>query len=163
MNASMLLPVLFLAIHSFYFSLTKVNHNQENRSLEITMKFFTDDLDRALSKEVGQKLRLGTRKEADSTDVFLEEYIRKHTSYHIDSLELHFDFIGKEVLMEQTYVYAEILNVDSVGALHVKSTLLHNAFSKQVNEIRLQAKNQIKSIQLSKNQSQGTIELENEK
>lgn len=123
------------------------------------MKIFTDDLEHALNKHSGQKTRLGTRREADSTDYFLETYLADKVRYSLDSIPHQPQFIGKEVLFDLTYVYLEIPQVDSLSSLGITSSLLTEVSPKQVNEFRFDSDSFKESVQLSQAERQKTILL----
>ena len=56
--------ISLVSVHEFHLSLTEINHNAENRSLEISIKLFTDDLTTALIQAgASKKIELGTEAE----------------------------------------------------------------------------------------------------
>ena len=75
--------ILFLCLsslgfkkHDFHTSITRMDYNAKEKSFEVSIRVFTDDLEKVLSKENGgQKFVVVNN---DKNDTFVEKYIRKH-------------------------------------------------------------------------------------
>src|SRR6218665_2646707 len=65
------------AFHAFHTSLTEIQYNARDKSLEVTIRLFTDDLENALTKiNNGQKVMIGGKN--DNSDAVLSKYIQQH-------------------------------------------------------------------------------------
>mgnify|MGYP000135582919 CR=1 FL=1 len=71
---------LAFATHEFYVSICNIQHNTEAATLEITLKIFTDDFEKALEQDSGKALHLGTPKEDSKADELIRDYLQKKTS-----------------------------------------------------------------------------------
>ena len=159
---SFLFALLILVIsafsHKFYVSLVQVEFNQETEALEITMKIFTDDLEYAIS---GSQISygLGTENEPSEADTILYDYIRKNFSIAINGQSYTPNYIGKEVEMDVTWIYTEILGIESIRTVEVSNLMLTELFDDQVNLVNVKYLEQKKGMLLNRNNRSGTIKL----
>jgi hypothetical protein len=121
--------------HKFYFSRTTIEQNALMNRYEITMRFFTDDLERALSTE-DEKVRFADSYDP-SFDSEVEDYIRKHFFIRINNENIQWRYLGKQVESDITWCYAEINNIPPTNILEIKNTSLFELFDEQVNEVAL--------------------------
>ncbi|NJO02889.1 MAG: hypothetical protein HC880_15480 [Bacteroidia bacterium] len=93
--------------HDFHTSIAEVDYNDRSKSLEISLRVFTDDLELALSR-LGQLegLRLDHSKKHHP---LIERYLARYF-YVSDpkSQKLSFVFHGKEMEADVTWIYFEI-------------------------------------------------------
>ncbi len=122
--------------HKFYFSRTTIEQNALMNRYEITMRFFTDDLERALSTE-DEKVRFADDPYDPSFDSEVEDYIRKHFFIRINNENVQYRYLGKQVESDITWCYAEINNIPPTNILEIKNTSLFELFDEQVNEVAL--------------------------
>jgi hypothetical protein len=86
--------------HPIHVSLTTIDFNPQERSLEITCKIFADDLEDAIKKTSGAQLYLGSQKENPAfATAKIEEYLRRH---------FRVEFVGAPALAEWTFVGREL-------------------------------------------------------
>ena len=65
-------------IHPFYVSVTEINHNASEKSLEMSFKFFTDDFEHVLEKSNKAQLDILSDKEKAAFDKYIPLYVSKH-------------------------------------------------------------------------------------
>jgi len=161
----LLLPiVLLLAVccmaflpHEFHVSITEVEQNSENGRLEMTVKLFTDDLERALETEGVDSLFLGDDKESKSADKYISAYIEKRLNIRADSIPMYWQFIGKEVELDVTWCYLESDSIPPLKQLQITSNVFTDIFDDQQNIIKSrQAKSS--ALILSNSSISGTID-----
>lgn len=151
--------LLFVVPHQFYVSVTQIDHNAENKSLQITVKMFTDDLEKVLELESGERLFMGSEKEYTGTDSLLNGYIGKHLFINVNGKEQEVNWVGKEVELDATWCYLEIENVKKLKNIGVKSDLLIEEFEEQTNIVHVKSADESKSLMLSKKETNGTLEF----
>jgi hypothetical protein len=128
------LLVLFSA-HDFYLSLTEINHNTENKSLEVSVKLFTDDLMLALENAGAPRMELGTESEPPAANEFIEAYLQSHLSLIVNGKSINYTYLGKEAELDATWCYLEVENVRKVKTLQVKNTIFLDEFESQTNMV----------------------------
>ena len=144
--------------HKFYVSLVQVEFNQETEAVEITMKIFTDDLEYAISGSQ-RPYGLGAENEPPEADSILYGYIRKNFSITVNGKLYALNYIGKEVEMDVTWIYTEILGIESISSIEVSNLMLTELFADQVNLVNVKYLGQKKGMLLNRNNSSGIIHL----
>jgi len=119
--------------HDFHTSLTEIHHNPKEKSLEISIRMFTDDLENALTKlNNGQKVMINGVN--DKANPFVERYIQQHFAVITPQRQKKpFNFIGKELEGDATWVYIEIPNCTSVNDHTLQNDIMLELFDDQTN------------------------------
>jgi len=132
-------------------SITDIEYNPESHSLEIVIKFFTDDLEKALEEKWDQRILLATEKEASNTDSLLKVYLASNFSIKQANQIKSMDFIGKESERDYTWVYIECKDYDPESTIWLENKLLIELFEEQANRINFKNNSYSKSVTLHKN------------
>lgn len=131
------LSMMSFGVHKHYISLTKIDFIKEKETVQVTMKFFIDDIEKALENRHGEKLELTTKDEHPSTDQFLERYIHQKFKVWINEEAKNFTFIGKEYEDDEVFMYLEFENIPNIERIEVENTMLFEAFEEQQNYLKL--------------------------
>ncbi len=131
-------------------SITEINYNAESKSLEISIQFFTDDLEKAVEQNKDLRLLLGTEKEDSAADSLINQYIKQHFEIQKNEVPLVLEYIGKESERDYTYAYLELKDFDKDGTIWLNNTLLIELFDAQVNKVNFNNGDYSKSISLHK-------------
>jgi hypothetical protein len=143
MKALILSLSLFLAppaLHDYYVSICTIRHNPETRTLDITWRMTTHDIEHTLLPESGDRnLKLGTDKELPEADSLVAGYLLRHLQLRMDGTPLNIRYLGKQVEMDDLYCYLQVDDVEHLGVLSVHATLLQDLFDEQENVVHLEA------------------------
>ena len=147
---SLLLTALLLlpppALHDFYVSICTIRHNPETRTLDITWRMTTHDIEHTLLPESGDRdLKLGTEKELTEADSLIAGYLLRHLKLSMDGTPLRIRYLGKQVEFDDLYCYLQVDDVETLGALTVHNTLLQDLFDEQENVVHLEAAGKTRS------------------
>ena len=148
--------------HPFYVSICEMNYKSETESLEISLRIFTDDLERTLQDWGTEKLYLGELNESPKTDSLLKKYILQVLSIEIEGETTSVEFIGKEVEQALTWVYLEAKNVPNFDKIMISNRMLFQSFPEQTNLIHVNQRGKIKSLLLTKNNPTGELAWDKE-
>ena len=141
--------VLFFT-HDYFISICDIEYNAEERTLEIGIKVTTHDLEDAADQE-----HLGTDKEAKNADDKILTYLKKHLSFTCDERLGTLEWVGKQVELEDTWIYVQISDVAPFTSLKVFSSILCTQFEEQQNRVNLKMPGQkIQGTVLSKNRTE---------
>ncbi|MFT5667408.1 MAG: putative adenine nucleotide alpha hydrolase (AANH) superfamily ATPase [Vicingaceae bacterium] len=121
--------------HKFYMSITDMEYNPDNKSLQIVMKLFTDDIEKVLEKENYVRIILGAEKEHPKTDEYLYKYIGTHFFIEQSKGSKQISFVGKEVDKDYTWVYLEVKNFKVKDETLISNSMLLDYFSEQTNKV----------------------------
>lgn len=139
--------VLALA-HPFFVSVTEVEHNAQEKTLEISSKIFTDDLEAVLLKNYGTLVDFKKTGEKASQDKLVADYVKKHLSLKADGKQLTLEYVGFEEEREAIWVYCQVSGVASVKKLEMDVSILHDYTNSQINLVHATVGGDRKSYKL---------------
>ncbi len=145
--------------HKFYVSLCRIHYVPDSARLQITIRIFTDDLEKALWEQDVSEVRLGTDREPPEADSLLSAYLLRHFSLLVHERPLPLHFLGKEVSYDVTWCYLEADDVKPFDELKVESDLLTEHFPAQINLVQLSAGDEEKGVMLNRDMTNATIKL----
>lgn len=120
--------------HKFYVSNTIVEQNPRTGSLEIMIKLFTDDLERAIQQDGHPDIRL-TGDDNHATNVAIQSYLEKHFWLKFQSRLTPLIYVGQEVEADLTICYFELAQLPEFNFIEVKNNLLMEVFADQKNVV----------------------------
>lgn len=143
-----ILIVLFSFFHPFYVSVTEVNHNAKNKSLEISSKIFFDDLENGIENE--NHVRFDIVKPVDKAKVnaLIANYIKKHLQIKIDGKLLTMNYLGYEIQEDAAWCYFEIPKVVKVSNIEINNNILYKLHSEQINMLNVTVNGKRQSTKL---------------
>lgn len=145
-----ILPLVAFNAHKYYLSLTQIEYNSKNKSVEIIINVFIDDLETALNKIHNKEFRLDTKKELKNTDKYFFQYLQNHVKFKIDGKSVSYNYIGKEYDQDIVFFYLEIENISTIKEIEINNTLLIEHFPDQQNLIKSKVNKKHKSVLLTK-------------
>lgn len=97
------------ARHPIHLSLTELRWNDADKTLEISHKFFLDDLEAAMRADgIRTPLYLGQAKETPAADSLLRVYLNRHRKLVLDACPVSPAWVGREADLEAMYLYEEV-------------------------------------------------------
>ncbi len=120
-------------VHAFHTSLAEIHYNPKEKSLEVSIRMFTDDLEEALTKaNNGQKVMIGGKN--DNADAVLNRYIQQHFAIiSPQKSKKKLNFLGKELEGDATRVYVEIPDCQDLKSHILYNNLMQELFDDQSN------------------------------
>jgi len=155
----LLIPLLSFSVHKYYLSLTQIEYNQENKSLEVIINVFMDDIELALNKENNINLQLTTKLELENSDDYFSKYLQEKLHFKIEEKELEFNYLGKEYEGDLVYFYLEIPNVENPQPLEIHNQILLQYFEDQQNVVKLKVGKKRKSKILNKENDKALLKF----
>lgn len=127
----------FIPTHDFHTSLAEVNYNPKTQALEITVRVFTDDLERALTEfNNGKSVKISSSSNAN--DALIHGYLKKHFAFITpDKKLLAYDFLGKEIELDATWLYIELPDAGNLGGHMIYNNIMLELFEDQTNLLNL--------------------------
>lgn len=133
----LIIPLMAFGLHEHYISLTKIDFVKEKSSVQITMRFFIDDVEKALENQFELPLELATKNENKQANQYLETYIREQFKINLNQREESYTYLGKEYEDDVVYIYLEIENVDDINTVEVQNSMLIDTFEDQQNYVKI--------------------------
>ncbi|SDX31140.1 hypothetical protein SAMN05444411_104180 [Lutibacter oricola] len=153
------LPLLSFTLHKYYVSMCEIEYVQEQKSVQITLGLFIDDIEDTLDKDLNTVTNLATTSEIKNVDTLYYNYLKKHFNLTINNTVKNFTYIGKEYDDDIVRFYLEIENIEQLQQLEIKNTCLFNYFEEQQNIIKIKVKDYHKTFYLTKNNDKGLLKL----
>ena len=136
-------------LHPIFVSVTEMNHNPTDKTLEISCKIFTDDFETVLAKATGTKIDLTNPKDTALTGTQISDYIAKHLVITIDGKPAKLNLIGFERELDAVWSYFEVSQVLTPPRnISVMNDLLYDNFKEQINLMHVTVGGKRKSTKL---------------
>jgi hypothetical protein len=135
---------LLLNTHAFHTSIAEMRYNPREKAFEISIRIFTDDLEKTLSSN--NQNRKFVIENADKNDLFIDQYVHKH--FVITSpknQKLIYQYVGKEKEGDATWIYLEMPVVEPLKGAKIQNTVLMDMFDDQTNIVNIFMNNEKKS------------------
>lgn len=120
--------------HKYHTSVTRLEYNAEDHSVEITIQTFTDDIEAILTKRAGKPVRLDANK--DSGRLVLD-YLRDAFELRMDGAKLELQWVGLEMKGGTTWLYVLTKLPGSLSKASLRNALLFDLFEDQVNIVNV--------------------------
>ncbi len=146
----LILPLLAMSssVHKFYVSITKVEYIEEEETLQIIAKIFTEDLENTLRERYHPEIYLDSKKETQAEEDYILKYINKKVNIKVNDSPVTLDYIGKEYDNDIIKIYFEVKNVSALNSFEIENRILMEMFQEQQNIIHFKKNKLRKSLTL---------------
>ena len=146
----LIIPLFSFGLHKYYISLTKIDFVEKEKSVQITMRFFIDDIEKTLENRYEIELELATNKENKKANIYLERYIASKFEVIINQNVKLYKFLGKEYENDVVFFYLEITDIEMINQISIQNRMLFEEFPDQENFVKLDINNSKKTFVLRK-------------
>lgn len=125
--------------HPIYISTTEIDYNKSEKSLEIAIKVFSDDLEKALTKAEGSKIEIGTDREHEQATKYIEEYIKRHFRLKVNGRAVDMNYINRKLVREDFFaiwVLFSVSKVNKIKTLNLMNNILIDLHEGQQNFVK---------------------------
>ncbi|MEN8227942.1 MAG: DUF6702 family protein [Bacteroidota bacterium] len=147
------------AMHEFYVSLTEVRYNSRSGRVEVSIRVFPDDLDRALLEKHGIHTQLASELEAPEADSLLKVYLLDHFSLEINGQFLELEYLGKEPEADAIWCYLESETVSEPKSYRIHNSILTMSFEDQVNIVQVYQGEWNRGLMFNRDQHNGQLSV----
>ncbi|AXT60793.1 hypothetical protein D1816_10675 [Aquimarina sp. AD10] len=144
-------------VHKFYVSVTQIEHNKEQQTLQIISRIFIDDIEDLLKTRYDESLTIDTTKDDPKLDEYLKKYLDQKIKIKVNDKDIAFNFLGKEYEDDLMICYLEVQNISSLEEINISNEVLMDVFEEQQNIVHVKKENQRKSLILEKGKSEGLL------
>lgn len=137
-----------LPIHPIYVSVTEINHNASDKTLEISCKIFTDDFEKVLTGKYKMKIDLTSPKDKAAMDKIVSDYLQNHLAIKTDGKVVSLMYLGFEREEAAVYTYFQVNNIASVNKIEITNSILHDLYDTQINIMHIVVNGNRKSTKL---------------
>ena len=143
--------------HPFYVSICQIDFNEENQTLEISVKTFINDMLLALKKNGVQELFIGEERENTKADDLIFEYLKSNFKIKVNGKAVKYSFIGREMETDVLWSYLEIEGVSKLNKIEVECTIFTEVFDSQSNIVQINDGMSIRNLLLTKSNIRDSI------
>lgn len=98
----------FSVEHDYYLSTTKVRWVPQKQQLQLTSRFFLEDIEALMQEQVDAKIQFAPDTNKETIDAFVEEFYRTNIEIKLDGALQQLNYLGREYQDELLVVYAEL-------------------------------------------------------
>jgi hypothetical protein len=143
----------FIFSHPFYLSVTDIKFNDSKKTLEISCKLFTNDIEDALKKSAKTKLDILHPKDKKEIDAVLFNYIKNHLRISVNGKALAYIYLGYEKEEDAIVVYLEAVKISKPTLITIDNKLLYDYLGSQVNIVHAEVLGQKQSFKVGNPES----------
>lgn len=150
-----------LLLHPMHVSVTEIEYNQKNKSLEIISRIFIDDLELSVRKQVNDEmLDLLNPTAPVTTDQLVREYLNRHLLIRIDGKPAKVNYIAHEIEDAAMICYLEIESVRKLKEIEITNSVIQEVHADQSNLVHVTYLGPIKSLRLTREKPAGSLVFE---
>lgn len=135
-------------LHPFYLSVTEIRHNAAHKSLEISCRIFSDDLENTLKKQSKTTFDIIKPQNRVMVDTLIARYIRQHLQISVDGHVVAPRYLGYKIEEDAAWCFLEASGVSQVKKLELKDDILYEAHESQSHMIHVIVNDQRKSTKI---------------
>ena len=136
-------------MHPIYVSVTEIEHNSKDKTLEISCKIITDDFEKALRQQYNTQVDLLNPKEKAAMEKLVSAYVLKHLAVKTDGKPVALQYLGYEQQEEGIVSFYQATNIPSVKKLEVTDNILFEYKKEQISIIHAIVNGNRKSTKLN--------------
>ncbi|WP_316797147.1 DUF6702 family protein [Pedobacter agri] len=123
--------------HPLHVSTTELNYNQQDKTIEISCRIFTDDFESILAKNYKQKIDLSKPAMKNAMDEVIKKYIAAHLQIRANGKPISMNYIGFEIDHEATNIFLEVEKISNFKSAEVTNTILYDLFDDQMSIVHI--------------------------
>lgn len=144
-----LITWMIAIFHPFFISVIDIQHNNKEATLEISVRTFTDDIEKMINKEYHVNIDLSDPKQKTKANSFIQQYIQKKLALSVNGAKCPLEFVGFEIQSESTWSYFEVKNIQQLKQLNVFCEILFGIDPQQINILHVTSNGVRKSYELA--------------
>ena len=166
--ASLILKWLFVSLtflpssvnlhHPIFVSVTEIEHNAKDKTLEVSCKIFTDDFEKTLRATYKTHVDLLDEKVKPAMDKLVNDYVQKHLKIAVDGKFVALKYLGFEKIDEGIYSYYQADNITTPKKIEVTDNVLLEYNEQQMNIVHIIVDGKRKSAKLSSTENKVTAQ-----
>jgi hypothetical protein len=138
------------AAHKFHVSFTQIEFNVAEKTAEITIRVFADDLENALSQRSGKSVKLDHKDAPALIASYLRETVElKGRNGQVKKLT----WIGMEPKADVVMLYVEAKMPEGLSGAQLRQRVFFELFEDQVNQVLLKASDHKASVEFKRGDS----------
>jgi hypothetical protein len=147
------------AYHPIFMSVTEIEHNAKDKTLEISCKIFTDDFEKTLRQVYKTQVDLINPKDKVATGKMVSDYVQQHFTVAVNGKKQVLQFIGFEQQEEGILSYYQVNNIAAVNKIDITDNILYEYKKDQIEIIHVTVGGNRKSTRLNNPDDKASFEF----
>ena len=135
--------------HPIFVSVTEIEHNAKDKTLEISCKIFTDDFEKTLRQVYKTQVDLLQPKDKTAMNKLVSDYVQKHLQLKADGKPVVLQFLGYEQQEEGIVSFYQVNNIVAVKKLDIIDNILFEYKKQQINILHITVNGKRQSTKLT--------------
>lgn len=119
--------------HPLHVSVTEINHNAAEKTLEISCKLFTDDFEKVLGMNYKTKIDLINPSDRPAMERLVNQFVQGHLKIEVDGRPVQLHYLGYEKDNDAIYSYFQANDIPAAKKIAITNSLMHELYSDQIN------------------------------
>ncbi|MBC7535632.1 MAG: hypothetical protein H7258_08070 [Ferruginibacter sp.] len=137
-----------IVTHPIFVSVTEIEHNSTDRTLEISCKIFTDDFEKVLRQTYHTHVDLSKPQEKKAMSKLVSDYVQKHLKVQVNGKLETMQFQGYEQIEEAIYSYYQVDSIATLKNIAVTDNILYEYQEQQISLLHITVSGNRKSTKL---------------
>jgi len=143
--------------HETYLSVTEIEYDVEQESIQIISRVFIDDFEDVLSKRYQKDISLSYKEELSANKAIMEKYLDTKLKITVDGELLELKLLGSKFDADQIVLFLESANIKSFKKVKVENLILTDLFDAQKNITHVKKGEEIESMLLTKSKGSNSV------
>ncbi len=148
------------SLHPFYVSMVDIKHNAKEKTAEVSIRIFTEDLENTLKKYGNTRIDMVKPTNKAIVDKLLNDYIQQKLHIKLNDKPVNMQYIGFEQQLESIWTYLEIKEVPTIKKVEVNCNLLYDYQEKQTIIFHIKSNGKEKSYKLDNPETSFKVNIE---
>lgn len=136
------------AVHPFYVSVTEITQNASTKTVQISVRVFFDDFEKALDKRYKTNINILKPKDRKQVDQLISAYLTEHLKLKTNGKAVVLKYQGYEIQEDAAWCYFETQPLATVQTLSIQNDILYEQHESQINMIHAIVNGKRKSTKL---------------
>jgi hypothetical protein len=145
--------------HPLFVSVTEIELNTKDKTLEISCKIFTDDFEKTLRQNYKTTVDLLKPKDKTAMNKLVSDYVQKHLLLTIDGKKAALQFLGFEQQEEGIVSFYQVNNIAAVKKIAITDNILYDYKKEQIGIIHITVDGNRKSTKLNNPEDKCSFEF----
>lgn len=145
--------------HPYFVSVTEIDHNAKEKTLEISCKIFTDDFEKTLRQVYKTQVDLLKPKDKEAMNKLVSDYVTKHLQVSVNGKAVSLQYLGYEQEEEGIQSYYQVNNIPAVSRIDVVDNILYDYKKEQIGIIHTVVDGNRKSTRLNNPSDKASFEF----
>ncbi len=120
------------AKHPLFVSVTEIEHNATEKTLELSCKIFTDDFEKTLRQQNKTQVDLLKPKDKSAMKKLVSNYVANHLQLTVNGKSVTLQFLDYEQQEEGIISYYQVNDIAAVNKIDITNTILYEYKKEQI-------------------------------